>query len=318
MCTRPMLDSLWLLCSRLMSWVEFLSRSRPGPCMIADCWLIIGNKLGRRQCASSKELCTDSNSVSESMLPGASAMVFQVQKVCCYLTQPVNGFINIFSLLDIRSWLCVLLLHLSHVLCLKFLNPIWPDSVYCSAAEQISYCGLLKTGDAFPLWEGVEEKKKQQQKEGGRGLSARCVVLVCECIYMYMCIGKVLCKGEFTQRGGLGSPAPRARHVPWMPTLEFHTRGQDLYFQSHLKPFPKTHMLSHPWYSADQGNEIAFVREVSTHMLRWFKRNLLPATYFPQIIFTKTGPSDKSSYKSPHAWSKVHFRFKKKKEKKPK
>ena len=39
-------------------------------------------------------------------------------------------------------------------------------------------------------------EKQQQQKEGGRGLSAYCVH-VCVCV----CVADVLCKAEVAQRG---------------------------------------------------------------------------------------------------------------------
>lgn len=45
-----------------------------------------------------------------------------------------------------------------------------------------------------------------------------------------LCVGDVLCKAEFAQRGGLGSPVLRAGHVPRMPTLEFHTPSLGLLF----------------------------------------------------------------------------------------
>ena len=43
-------------------------------------------------------------------------------------------------------------------------------------------------------------EKQQQQKEGGRGLSAYCVY-VCVCVCVCVCVADVLCKAEVAQRG---------------------------------------------------------------------------------------------------------------------
>lgn len=79
------------------------------------------------------------------------------------------------------------------------------DSVYCSATEQISHCGLLESGDAFPLSEG-EKRKQQQQKEGGRGLSAYCVYVCVYCVRMHlcMCVLQTCCVKLKLPRGGFG------------------------------------------------------------------------------------------------------------------
>lgn len=47
------------------------------------------------------------------------------------------------------------------------------------------------------------KRKQQQQKEGGRELSAYCVYLVCKCTHLYVCVcvGNMLCKSEVAQRG---------------------------------------------------------------------------------------------------------------------
>lgn len=220
-----------------MSWVEFLRRSRPGPCTIADCWLIIENKLGRRQCSSSKELCVkrlverlDAAGASATNGPCAERLVL-FRAGLPVAVPALDGKGEKFE------WVSLFTMKLA-----------WPRLIWCLYLRTIS--GPKSTGDAECCLCGFrllyckradlslrppqraempfhcERVRRENNNNKGKGVGD-CLLIVC--VHLLCCVLQTTCVKLPAGRSGLVFASGRACSSNADPRNST-ARGQNFYF----------------------------------------------------------------------------------------